>query len=151
MPPEGKTCISRSVPEVIAIAFRIAESGRPCAAFVSAPVDVITAEASADILTPTTPEAFGPAESVAIAAAADLVNKAKQPVLLLGALATEPCDAQAARVFLKQTNMPVVCTYQGAGVVPREFFHCFGGRVGPFHNQLADNLLNEADVVITVG
>ena len=46
--------------------------------------------------------------------------------------------------------MPVVCTYQGAGIVPGTL-HCFGGRVGPFRNQIADELLADADVVITIG
>jgi acetolactate synthase-1/2/3 large subunit len=45
----------------------------------------------------------------------------------------------------------VVCTYQGAGVVPREFFDCFGGRIGLFHNQSGDRLLDAADVVVAVG
>jgi acetolactate synthase-1/2/3 large subunit len=44
-----------------------------------------------------------------------------------------------------------VCTYQGAGVVPREHFDCFAGRIGLFHTQPADNLLDAADVVVTVG
>jgi acetolactate synthase-1/2/3 large subunit len=35
--------------------------------------------------------------------------------------------------------------------VPREFFHLFGGRVGLFHNQLADRLVDEADLVVTIG
>jgi acetolactate synthase I/II/III large subunit len=44
-----------------------------------------------------------------------------------------------------------VCTYQGAGVVPRELFDRFGGRIGLFHNQPADKLLDAADTVVTVG
>src|SRR5262245_23666440 len=47
--------------------------------------------------------------------------------------------------------MPVVCTYQGAGVVPREHFHRFGGRVGLFRTQPADRILDAADLVITIG
>jgi acetolactate synthase I/II/III large subunit len=35
--------------------------------------------------------------------------------------------------------------------VPREAFDRFGGRVGLFQNQLVDVLLDEADVVITIG
>ena len=71
-------------------------------------------------------------------------------MLLLGMLASELHAAQAVRELLGKTQLPVMCTYQGAGVVPREFFHCFGGRVGLFRNQLADDLLDEADVVITI-
>ena len=140
-----------SVPEVVANAFRTAESGRPGAAFISAPQDMMTAEVAADILTPVAPEPLGPADPASIGAAAELITNASQPVLLLGLQASEVQAAQEVRAFLAKTHLPVVCTYQGAGVVPREFFHCFGGRVGLFHNQLADHLLDEADVVITIG
>jgi acetolactate synthase-1/2/3 large subunit len=140
-----------AVPEVIANAFRIAESGRPGAAFVSAPMDLMSAEAAAEILTPSTAEPLGPADPIAIAAAAALIENASRPVLLLGLMASEARAAQAVRGLLARTLLPVVCTYQGAGVVSRELIHCFGGRVGLFHNQLADKLLAEADVVVTVG
>ncbi len=140
-----------SVPEVVANAFRTAESGRPGAAFISAPVDIMSAEVDAEILTPAAPEPLGPADPAGIAAAAALINKASRPVLLLGLQASEASAAQAVRALLARTQIPVVCTYQGAGIVPREFFHCFGGRVGLFRNQLADELLDDADVVITIG
>jgi acetolactate synthase I/II/III large subunit len=140
-----------SIPEVVANAFRTAESGRPGAAFISAPADMMTAETEEEILTPVSPESIGPADPAAIAAAAALINAASRPVLLLGLLASESHAAQAVRALLAKAQLPVVCTYQGAGVVSREFFHCFGGRVGLVHNQLADDLLDEADVVITIG
>jgi acetolactate synthase I/II/III large subunit len=140
-----------SIPEVVANAFRTAESGRPGAAFISAPEDLIAAETEAEILTPAAPEPLGPADPGEIAAAAGLINRASRPVLLLGLLASENLAAQAVRALLAKTHLPVVCTYQGAGVVPREFFHCFGGRVGLFRNQLADKLLDEADLVFTIG
>jgi acetolactate synthase-1/2/3 large subunit len=140
-----------SVPEVVANAFRAAESGRPGASYISAPADLMSAAAEAEILTPVVPEAIGPADPAAIAAAAALINTASRPVLLLGLLASETHAAQAVRALLARTQLPIVCTYQGAGIVPRELFHCFGGRVGLFHNQLADALLDEADLVVTVG
>jgi acetolactate synthase I/II/III large subunit len=140
-----------SVPEVIANAFRTAESGRPGAAFVGAPMDVMSAETTAEILTPTRPQLLGPADQGAIADAAMWINQAKCPALLLGLSASEPCVTESVRLLLAKTKLPVVCTYQGAGVVSRDYFHCFGGRIGLFRNQLADQLLDEADLVITVG
>ena len=140
-----------SVSEVIANAFRAAELGRPGAAFVSAPKDIMAGTAKGDVLTPTAPGMLGPADADAIKSAARLINNAKQPVLLLGLLASEKCAAQAVRWLLAKTKLPVVCTYQGAGIVPRELFDCFGGRVGLFHTQPADKLLDAADVVIAVG
>ena len=59
-----------SVSEVVANAFRTAESGRPGAAFISAPMDMMTAEAEAEILTPAAQEPLGPADPTGIAAAA---------------------------------------------------------------------------------
>src|SRR6516165_7973373 len=78
-----------SVAEVVANAFRTAESGRPGAAFISAPEDIMAAGVEARILTPVTPEPLGPADPMAIAAAAALINNAQRPVLLLGLLASE--------------------------------------------------------------
>jgi acetolactate synthase-1/2/3 large subunit len=45
----------------------------------------------------------------------------------------------------------VACTFEGNGVVPRDLLDCFVGRVGYTHNQPADRLLQEADVVACVG
>jgi acetolactate synthase-1/2/3 large subunit len=140
-----------AVSEVVANAFRTAESGRPGAAFISAPQDVMVGPASAAVLTPVAPERLGAAAAEAIIEAAALVNAARRPVLLLGLLASQPRTAKAVRTLLADANLPVICTYQGAGVVPRDCFANFGGRVGLFHNQPADKLLDAADVVITVG
>jgi acetolactate synthase-1/2/3 large subunit len=141
----------QAVSEVVANAFRAAESGRPGAAFISAPRDIMTGGADGDVQTPVAPEMLGPADADAIAAAAALINGAERPVLLLGLLASQPRAAEAVRVLLGNTKLPVVCTDQGAGVVPRDLFDRFGGRVGLFHNQPADKLLDAADVVIAVG
>lgn len=140
-----------SVSEVIANAFRAAESGRPGAAFVSAPKDIMAETAKGNILTPAAPETLGPADAAAITTACRLIRNARQPVLLLGLLASQPAAAQAIRGLIATTQLPVVCTYQGAGVVPRELFDRFGGRVGLFHTQPADKLLDAADLVLAVG
>jgi acetolactate synthase-1/2/3 large subunit len=141
----------QAVSEVVANAFRAAESGRPGAAFISAPQDVMMGAADGDVLTPVAPTKLGAADTEAIAAAAALINGAARPVLLLGLLASQPRAAEAVRSLLARTKLPVVCTYQGAGIVPRELFDSFGGRIGLFHNQPADRLLDAADVVIAVG
>jgi acetolactate synthase I/II/III large subunit len=140
-----------AVSEVVANAFRAAESGRPGAAFISAPKDIMTGEAKGEVLTPAAPVNLGAADNDAIAAAADIINKAQNPVLMLGLLASTKQAAEAVRGLIAKTNLAIVCTYQGAGVVPREHFDRFGGRVGLFRTQPADKVLDAADLVITVG
>jgi len=140
-----------AISEVVANAFRAAESGRPGAAFISAPKDVMVGEATGDVLTPAAPVTLGAADTAAIGAAARLINMAASPVLFLGLLASEKQTAEAVHGFIAKTNMPIVSTYQAAGVVPREHFDRFGGRVGLFRTQPGDRILDAADLVITVG
>jgi len=135
-----------AVSEVVANAFRAAESGRPGAAFISAPKEVMAGIADGDVLTPAAPANAGPADAGAIDEAAKVINQARIPVLLLGLLANAKEAAEAVRELIAKTKLPVVCTYQGAGVVPRKHFDSFGGRIGLFHTQPADNLLDAADV-----
>jgi acetolactate synthase I/II/III large subunit len=140
-----------SVSEVVANAFRAAESGRPGAAFISVPQDVMMGSADGEVLTPTAPETLGSAADDEITEAVDLISKAKHPVLLLGLLASGKDAADAVRGLIAKTRLAIVSTYQGAGVVPREHFDRFGGRIGLFHTQPADKLLDAADLVVAIG
>ncbi len=47
--------------------------------------------------------------------------------------------------------MPMVGTFQAAGVISRELEVCYAGRVGLFRNQPGDVLLQQADLILTVG
>ena len=140
-----------AVSEIVANAFRAAESGRPGAAFISAPADIMVGDAEGEVLTPVAPVMLGPADDSAIAAAAALISGADRPVMLLGLLASRPQAAEAVRSFLGKAKLPVASTYQGAGIVSRELFDLFAGRVGLFHDQPADKLLDSADLVVTLG
>ncbi len=53
--------------------------------------------------------------------------------------------------MLAATDLPVVETFQAAGVVSRELEDHFVGRVGLFRNQPGDILISHADVLVTVG
>src|ERR1700739_479956 len=142
---------SNAISEVVADAFRAAESGRPGASFVSLPMDIMAGKASGEVLTPVKPDLLGAADERALDEAATAINLAGNPVVLLGMLASQLETVEAVRDFLRSTNLPVVNTYQGAGVVSQDLFSQFGGRVGLFQNQPGDRLLNAADLVITVG
>ena len=137
--------------EVLANAFRSAETGRPGAAYVNLPKDVMSASCGHEPLAAPAFYGPGPADSGAIAEAARLINAASNPVVLLGMLATSPLHAAALRTFIGENNLPVVGTFQAAGAVGAQQFDNFGGRVGQLANQPADQLLESADLVITVG
>jgi acetolactate synthase-1/2/3 large subunit len=140
-----------AVTEVLNNAFRAAESGRPGAAFVNLPMDIMTAPAGARLLDLPVKSGPGPADSGAIAEAARLLTLAENPVVLLGLLASKPANAEAVRAFLEQTKLAVVGTFQSAGAVGAHLLESFGGRVGQIANQPADRLLASADLVVTIG
>ena len=140
-----------AVTEVVNNAFRAAEGGRPGAAYVNLPMDVMKAPAGTRLLRAPAKSGPGPADSGAIAEAARLVTAAQNPVVLLGLLASKPMNADAVRTFLNRTRLPVVGTFQSAGAVGAHLLESFGGRVGQIANQPADRLLDSADLVITIG
>src|SRR5579864_6305360 len=140
-----------SVSEVVTNAFRVAESGRPGAAFVSLPKDIMMGPSQCEVIRGPRYSAAGPADRRAIKEAARLVNQATKPVVLLGLLASRPQNATAIRGFVQGAKLPVVGTFQAAGAVSRPLFDYFAGRVGIVANQPADELLRVADLLITVG
>jgi acetolactate synthase I/II/III large subunit len=142
---------SSSISEVMSNAFRAAERPRPGASFVSLPMDVMSLPATGDPLADLAPATLGAAAAEAITAAAKLLNKARNPVLLVGLLASRPENAEAVRRFVAETGIPVVGTYQAAGTIDAANLERFAGRVGLWNNQPGDLLLAQADVVVTVG
>src|ERR1700746_2477345 len=111
----GEVSSPESVSEVVTNAFRAAESGRPGAAFVSLPKDIMMGAAQCDVIHAPKHAAAGPADCSAINEAARLINQAKTPVLLLGLLASRPQNATAIREFVQSVKLPVVGTFKSAG------------------------------------
>ena len=142
---------SDAIGEVMANAFRAAESGRPGAAFVNLPKDIMALPCAHDVLPVPAFSGLGVADAAALAEAARLINQASNPVVLLGLLASNPSNAQALQTFMGRNKLPVVGTFQSAGAVGAHLFETFGGRVGQLPNQPADRLLQAADLVVTIG
>lgn len=60
---------------------------------------------------------MGPAPESAINDVAKLIDKAKNPVILLGLMASQPANSAALRKLLEKSRIPVTSTYQAAGAV----------------------------------
>jgi acetolactate synthase-1/2/3 large subunit len=140
-----------STAEVLSAAFRAAESGRPGAAFVSLPMDVVIGEAKCKPIQLSTFVGQGPAPERALREAARLINSAGGPVIFLGLMASKPKSVDAIRKLMSTTTLPAVGTFQAAGAISKDLLPYYGGRVGQIANQPADALLESADVVITIG
>jgi acetolactate synthase-1/2/3 large subunit len=140
-----------NVPEAIANAIRIALTAPRGAAAVVLPADVLAAPTSAAIVEPTPVPALGPAPADRITEAVNLIRAAERPALFVGVRAGEPAPCAALRELIAVADLPVVETFQAAGVVSRELEDRFVGRVGLFRNQPGDIVIGHADVLVTIG
>lgn len=143
--------LAETIPEVLENAFRVALSPPSGAYFISVPQDVLSARVDKKPIKSRAVLCFGHTTTAYLDKAAAAINDAKMPVLLLGLEASRVENTKAIRQLLIKTPIAVVSTYQAAGVISNDLLHCFAGRVGLFKNQPADKLLDEADVVITIG
>lgn len=140
-----------NVPEAVANAIRTAMAPPRGAAAVVLPADVSAATTSAAIVEPLAVPTLGAAAPGRIAQAARLIQAAQRPVVFVGVRVGDPAPCAALRDLLAVTDLPVVETFQAAGVVSRELEDHFVGRVGLFRNQPGDILICHADVLVTVG
>lgn len=142
---------SSALAEAVSNAFRYAEQGRGGSSFISLPQDIVDQPASGQLLSSKARVQLGAAPDATIDAVAREMAKAKNPVFLLGLMASQPENSEALHRLLARSHIPVTSTYQAAGAVRQEHFSRFAGRVGLFNNQAGDRLLQQADLIVTIG
>ncbi len=142
---------ANTVPEVMTNAFRSAQSSKQGAAVVSLPQDVLADEAEVRPFKPVVKTEKGMASVTSIEKAAKLLKQAKMPVILAGIRASRFSAVKAVRNLLGKCSIPVVETFQAAGLISRDLKENFLGRVGLFRNQPGDQVLEKADVIMTIG
>lgn len=143
--------LAENIPEIVENSFRKASTPMAGASFISFPQDVLLEKTSAKPLPRYVPINYGGSSPILLYQAGQLINKAKHPLILLGMRASQPENAKAIRKLLGQKPLPVISTYQAAGVIPKEKESLFIGRVGLFKNQPGDQILDLADVLVTIG
>lgn len=142
---------AENISEIIANAYRAATSGKPGGSFVSIPQDVVDSPVKVPAIEPLHETKLGPASPNQITLLAQKIKEAQLPVFLVGMRASDPAIANAIRNIVGSANIPVVETFQAAGVISRELEDSFFGRVGLFRNQPGDMLLKRSDLVIAIG
>ena len=141
-----------SIPEIVMNAFRQSMIPPYGASFISLPQDVLMDPVDAmPIERSFNPGGRGMFNATDVEKAAKIIEGAKQPVVFAGMSASRPEAAYALRRLLGSYPMPLVNTFEGAGVLNRELFGCYAGRLGIFRNQPGDRLLKKADVILAVG
>ncbi|QHM72897.1 acetolactate synthase 2 catalytic subunit [Mixta intestinalis] len=138
-----------SLPEVMAEAFAIAQSGRPGPVLVDIPKDIQIA--SAELTPHLLPVAEIPAcPQQDLEQARMLIAQAKKPVLYVGGGVGMAQAVPALREFIRQTGIPAVATLKGLGA-PDASDPCYLGMLGMHGTKAANLAVQQCDLLIAVG
>ena len=138
-----------NIPSSIREAFRISQEERPGAAHLELPEDVAGEEAEVQPL-PCSRARRPVAEGKAIKQAVEMIEKAKNPLLLIGAGSNRKMPARMLRAFVDKTQMPFISTQMGKGVLD-ERDPLFLGNAALSANDFLHRAIAKADLIINVG
>ncbi|XNM69319.1 acetolactate synthase large subunit [Escherichia coli] len=135
------------LPQVIADAFRIAQSGRPGPVWIDIPKDVQTAEI--DTVSCRNPVAVATAFSAeSVSEAAAMINAAQRPVLYLGGGVINAPDR--VRELAEKANLPTTMTLMALGMLPKA--HPLSlGMLGMHGARSTNFILQQSDLLVVLG
>lgn len=129
--------------------FRLATEERPGAVHLELPED-IAIEDVADQVFEVSDCRIPTADEKVIQQAIEMIEKAKMPLLLIGAGANRKNTSKALTDFIEKTGMPFFNTQMGKGVVD-ERHKLYLGTAALSDNDFLHCAINRADLIINVG
>ena len=140
-----------AVPETVRRAFKTAQTERPGATYLAVPEDVEGSPAppTAAPLPPDRVRAEEPSPAQ-VARAAEVLGRARSPILLAGHGATRDDAAAALLALAEQWDVPVATTFHGKGVFPDDHRLALGA-VGFMRHDYANFGFDAADVIVAIG
>lgn len=137
------------LPEVMAEAFQIAQSGRPGPVLIDVPKDVQFAKIERQPLVYPVPQPPS-VELSLLEQAKTLLQQAKRPVLYVGG-GVGMADAVAElRHFVEITQMPSFSTIKGLGTLPADNPY-YMGMIGMHGTKAANYAAQESDLLLVLG
>ncbi|MGQ0573707.1 MAG: acetolactate synthase large subunit [Pseudonocardia sp.] len=138
-----------AVPEMVRRAFKIAETERPGATYLAVPQDVEGAAADGVALKVSRVRPEDPSANQ-VARAAEVLGRARRPILLAGHGAARHDAGDALRALVEAWNVPVATTFHGKGVFPDDHPLALGA-VGFMRHDYTNFGFDSADVIVAVG
>ncbi len=145
--------VPEEIPEVIAQAFYIAQSGRPGPVLIDITKDAQFGELEFEYkkcrkIRSYVPET--PVDPFKVKEAADLINVAKKPLILFGHGVIIGHAEKELIEFVEKTGIPAAWTLLGLSAIPTD--HVLNVGMLGMHGNYGPNLLtNEADLIIAIG
>lgn len=138
-----------TIPEVVRKAFKLAQAEKPGATFIDLPENICEMTTDETPL-PCSTNRLTYADNALIQQAAELVQKAENPLLLVGNGAVRSRATKYIEAFVERHKIPVVNTFMAKGVIP--FYNEMAvGTAGLQKGDYENGGFQQADVVICVG
>jgi acetolactate synthase I/II/III large subunit len=134
-------------------AFALAREGRPGPTLVDLPKDVTNAETDREPDAPAVPSTYEVqerADAEIVAAAAERVENAQRPVMLLGGGVIKAEASDVCREFAIEHEIPVITTMPGTGAFPEDHELSLEG-AGMHGTGYANMAITHCDTMIAVG
>ncbi len=145
----GQLYNPKSATELVRKAFKVAQSDPPGPTALIIPEDIEKAEFDDTPLQINVPTEEAPSPRQ-LQRAADLINKAENPVILAGGGVYRACAHEELQEMAHKLNIPVATTFLGKGAMPALDPLCMGS-LGFMVNDYSNVGFDMADLVITVG
>lgn len=131
-------------------AVHLAQSDRKGPVVLDICMDVQRAEIIPEKLRGYIPEDNDQQRGYDISQISGMIVNAKRPMLLLGAGAQSENSKCLVAEFLKETQIPAVCSLMGLGVVDTDYSY-YLGLLGSYGNRCANKAMQNVDLLIAVG
>jgi acetolactate synthase-1/2/3 large subunit len=144
---------AEEIPSIMAKAFYLAQTGRPGPVLIDITKDAQLGllDFSYQIVTPRKLLShLNELNDVQLQSAAELINRAKKPYLLVGQGVSISHAEEKLICFAEKTGIPVACTLLGLSAFPGDH-PLYVGMLGMHGNYGANLLTNDADLLIAVG
>lgn len=138
-----------NIPSRIREAFRLAEEEKPGATHLEFPEDVADEQTDSRPLTPSLARRPS-AEPKAVRAAVQMIEKAKAPLLVIGAGANRRLTGRMLLQFVEKTGIPFLTTQLGKGVIDEthpKFLGCAALSAGDFVHKA----IEASDLIVNIG
>jgi len=138
-----------NIPSMVREAFKIATTERPGAVHIELPEDIAAEEVELNIY-PVQNFKYPKAEKDSILEAVKMIEKAKMPLLLIGAGANRTRIGNALTNFVNETGIPFFSTQMGKGVIDENHKLCLS-TAALSKDDFIHCAIERADLIINVG
>ena len=138
------------IPSRVREAFRLAEEERPGAVHLELPEDVAAEEVGETRLFPKDRVRRPVAEEKAVFQAVEKIERARRPLLLVGAAANRKRTSRMLQEFIDKTGIPFFTTQMGKGVIDARH-PLYMGNAALSENDYLHCAVERADLILNIG